>query len=400
MKEILLFGCLHIFTICKIIPFVCSQPENKYDFCQQKSTSGRDYKGTVNTTIDGIPCQKWSEKQPHDHRFTHAGDHNFCRNPKGTSQSQVWCFTSDPEHERQNCSVPFCPPLKALDFSLDNDRKPDENNSYTHASLQKRNFPPSFTICTAFMVEAWAKKASAKLLLLLDGKGDIWLSIRIYAAAMTYTEFSFEFEASPRISNQSKVLFYPLQWTRICLSKSDASIARLVEDGELILEQEIEVKSKPVNLNLVLGIWKSSNTGDQHEYPGQTTDLNIFSSALTVDQMKSQTSPGFEECGLAGDFLSWEKSLEEEQWTLHSKARWIDLDGGLEGPCRAKTNMNVFPMKEGHDQSDCMKHCEKLGGWSPSVKTKSDWENILKGTKAVSPDPSKLPKKIWLSATE
>ena len=116
--------------------------------------------------------------------------------------------------------------------------------------------------------------------------------------------------------------------------------------------------------------------------------------------MKSQTSPGEKECGLEGDFLSWEKSLEEEQWTLHSKARWVDLDGGLEGPCRANTNMNIFPMKEDHDQSDCMKHCEKLKGWSPSVKTESDWENILKGTKAVSPDPSKLPKKIWLSATE
>ena len=46
-------------------------------------------------------------------------------------------------------------PLKALDFSLDNDDEPDENSSYTHATLQKENLPHSFTICTAFMVEAW-----------------------------------------------------------------------------------------------------------------------------------------------------------------------------------------------------------------------------------------------------
>ena len=60
------------------------------------------------------------------------------------------------------------------------------------------------------------------------------------------------------------------------------------------------------------------------------TNLNIFSSALSVEQMKTQTTAGEGYCGLEGDFLSWEKSLE--QWTVHSKARWVDLDSGLEGP--------------------------------------------------------------------
>ena len=84
--------------------------------CQQKSTSGRSYLGEVNTTVDGIPCQKWSDTKPHDHEFSHVGEHNFCRNPYGSSHSQVWCFTTDPEIPYQNCSVPFCPPLRALDF--------------------------------------------------------------------------------------------------------------------------------------------------------------------------------------------------------------------------------------------------------------------------------------------
>ena len=96
-------------------------------------------------------------------------------------------------------------------------------------------------------------------------------------------------------------------------------------DGELVIEQEVKVKNQPENLNLVLG-----SNGKSHEYPGQTTDLNIFSSSLTLEQMKSQTSPGEKECGLAGDFLSWDESLEEEQWTLHSKARLVDLDGGCQ----------------------------------------------------------------------
>ena len=128
------------------------------------------------------------------------------------------------------------------------------------------------------------------------------------------------------------------------------------------------------------------------------TNLNIFSSALSVEQMKTQTTAGEGYCGLEGDFLSWEKSLE--QWTLHSKARWVDLDSGLEGPCRARAEINVFPMNERHHHSDCMKHCEKLGGRSPSVKTKKEWENVLQQVKSVSPDLARLPQYIWLSATE
>ena len=169
-------------------------------------------------------------------------------------------------------------------------------------------------------------------------------------------------------------------------------------DGELLIEKEVKVKNQPDNLNLVLGI--QSNPKLRYEEPGQTTNLNIFVFALTVEQMKSQTSPGDKECGLEGDFLSWEKSLEEKQWTLHSKARWVELDGGLKGPCRAKSNLNIFPMREGHWQKDCMKHCEKLGGRSPSVKTKQEWENLWKEVKAVSPDFLKLLERIWLSATE
>ena len=396
MNWTLLSTHLSILALCK---HVCSEPIRGQDDrtqigCQQKSTSGRDYLGEANITVDGIPCQKWSDTEPHDHSFTHVGDHNFCRNPVGDPDG-VWCYTTDPGFRQQYCPVPFCPPFKALDFSLDNDSKPDKNNSYTHASLQKENLPPSFTICTAFIVEAWAEYTNAHLFVLRDDKGRFWHTVKIYAAT-TYTQFSIRFENLPRISFQSKNLFYALQWTRVCLSKdSNTSLSRLVVDGELLIEQEVKVKNQPDNLELILG-WD----GNTYEFPGQTTDLNIFSSALTVEQMKSQTSPGEKECGLEGDFLSWEKSLEEEQWTLHSKARWVDLDGGLEGPCRAKAQINVFLMNEWHYQSDCMKHCEKLGGRCPSVKTEMEWENLLKEVKLVSPDPSKLPEAIWLSATE
>ena len=196
--------------------------------CQEKSTSGHSYAGEANTTVDGIPCRRWSDTV----RFTQVGDHNFCRNPIGSSQSQVWCYTMHPEVPYQNCSVLFCPSLKALDFSLDNDFEPDENNSCTHASLQKENLPTSFTICTAFMVEAWTKFQNTWMFVLNDDKGDIWHWVKIYAD-LNVTYFRFQFEDSLKFSVQSESLTYPLQWTRVCLSRnSNTSMVRLVVDKD------------------------------------------------------------------------------------------------------------------------------------------------------------------------
>ena len=76
------------------------------------------------------------------------------------------------------------------------------------------------------------------------------------------------------------------------------------------------------------------------------------------------------------------------------------MDGGVEGPCLTKAKINVFRMIGGHSHSDCMDHCTKLGGRSPSVRTESDWKNLIRETKAASPDPSRLPTWMWLSATE
>ena len=77
--------------------------------------------------------------------------------------------------------------------------------------------------------------------------------------------------------------------------------------------------------------------------------------------MKLETTGGTKECGLAGDFLVWDMSmdldlsLEEEQWTPHSKARLLELDGGLEGPCIAQSKINIFLIKEDdYRHSYCM----------------------------------------------
>ena len=136
---------LHIVNICLAI-IICTAEKILKAFangvgCQHRSSFGRDYRGTANTTETGIPCQKWSDTQPHEHKYTFVGDHNFCRNSAGSGLDKVACFTSDPNIKVDYCSVPVCPPLKVLDFSLDGDWKSDANGTYTHASSKGK--PPS-----------------------------------------------------------------------------------------------------------------------------------------------------------------------------------------------------------------------------------------------------------------
>ena len=76
MKKILQF----LQIISGFIGIIGSQPktwEKMHIGCQQRSTLGHTYVGKANTTVDGIPCQKWSDTEPHSHTFTHVGDHNF-----------------------------------------------------------------------------------------------------------------------------------------------------------------------------------------------------------------------------------------------------------------------------------------------------------------------------------
>ncbi|XP_002741868.2 apolipoprotein(a)-like [Saccoglossus kowalevskii] len=77
-----------------------------------KEQYASDYRGTVNTTIHGKTCQKWSDQTPHSHTRTPAnfpgaglGNHNYCRNPDG--EIQTWCYTTEPGTRWELCDVGY-----------------------------------------------------------------------------------------------------------------------------------------------------------------------------------------------------------------------------------------------------------------------------------------------------
>ena len=64
---------------------------------------------------------------------------------------------------------------------------------WAHASLQKENLPPSFTICFAFMLENWGIHFMSPLILLLDDKEQNWLLVELISLE-GHTEFVINLE--------------------------------------------------------------------------------------------------------------------------------------------------------------------------------------------------------------
>ncbi|XP_076466635.1 uncharacterized protein LOC143297930 isoform X2 [Babylonia areolata] len=113
-----------------VYPFVCERRARRR--CLPLAhADGRDYRGTLDHTVDGHTCQKWTEHYPHPHNLTDRGanasplqdeedrhrvredgeglgDHNFCRNPRAMRRGRPWCFTTKRHPEWQLCDVSSC----------------------------------------------------------------------------------------------------------------------------------------------------------------------------------------------------------------------------------------------------------------------------------------------------
>jgi len=76
--------------------------------------------GTQSTTALGYTCQEWASNTPHDPDPCYKDNskypdgnrsaaRNYCRNPGGSWQGGLWCYTTDPKKRWDACDVPLCP---------------------------------------------------------------------------------------------------------------------------------------------------------------------------------------------------------------------------------------------------------------------------------------------------
>ena len=124
--------------------------------------------------------------------------------------------------------------MKVIDVSADNDQIADANGEYTSATLYGGALPDSFTICSAFMVEAWTtEQSAADLFSLKDDDDQNWAYIYMVAASGS-TTYTLDFGQLFAVK-EIEATFFPLQWTRVCISQD--SVASKVRKKKIYLFQ-------------------------------------------------------------------------------------------------------------------------------------------------------------------
>ena len=123
------------------------------------------------------------------------------------------------------------------------------------------------------------------------------------------------------------------------------------------------------------------------KFTGQWANLNIFSSSLSVEEMKNITSTGNVACEESGgDLVSW----NIRKWVLSGNGGAVRELEYSERPCRRVSKMHLYHMEAQHTQAHCMEHCKKLWGRSPSVRTQKNWETIMEEVTTIAGNTSNI----------
>jgi len=121
-RILLAIGCAPVVLFILILALIVVAATSGVD-CQEMSTAGADYRGTVSRSRSGLECIVWSSLDRDIHTVTvdiypdsGLGDHNYCRNPDRSKQA--WCYTNQSRNAFDLCDIPSCgagePVAKAL----------------------------------------------------------------------------------------------------------------------------------------------------------------------------------------------------------------------------------------------------------------------------------------------
>ena len=193
----------------------------------------------------------------------------------------------------------------------------------TYAELKNdhpASLPPSFTICSTLMLKSCPDQGYPVFFTILDNERAQFLApISVHEDPVSSLKIFYRDGASGEVIRKIPPLF-PNQWTRSCMAINTTSgLIQWVVEGTLVMnitsEEVKNSKNKPTGLSkkLILG---ARSYGGVWKAPSQrVTNINIFSSPLSIEKMKDMTASGL--CGEEGDYLGW----GDMEWFLHGLAR-------------------------------------------------------------------------------
>ena len=186
------------------------------------------------------------------------------------------------------------------------------------------NFPEIYTVCSSVFAKFVTSDLAVMHMLKQDGTP--WYSLSISAGSKKYDTMSdISFFLFLSYNNQatgkfeiefltgSHIPIVPHSWYHICMGLDTVSgLLRIVVNGVVMVNEEKDyfrntMQWKPNSLEGKLFIFKSYR-GYWYQHRGIISNLNIFSSMMSVEDMVTRTSGG-KDCSSPGDYIRQENTL-------------------------------------------------------------------------------------------
>ena len=269
----------------------------------------------------------------------------------------------------------------------------DEIHTYAELKHDPRaSLPDSFTICSTISITSCPNYAWPSFFTILDNDRAQFL------APVSNRDDMVSFLAIFYLRGESEELFgkipplFPNQWTSSCMAVNTTSgLIQWVVEGTLVLttiSREVKnSKSRPKDLSKKLVIGARSYAGIWKAPSGKVTNLNIFSSPLSIEQMERMTKRGG--CVEEGDYLAWGNM----EWVLHGQIQIQTVD--QQEPCQGHPSVNLYYTRF-PDMDACMHHCQNLGTRVPSVTNSEDWAVLQRFLKMEFYNTGLYTLQLWL----
>ena len=184
----------------------------------------------------------------------------------------------------------------------------------TLADDPKGNFPDSYTICSSVFVKFVTTTVIA-IIQMLKQDGTPWyrlsFSVRNYETMSESLILWYDHPAGGNFQKEnlvnSDIPIVPNSWYHVCLGLDTLSgLLRIVVNGVVMVNEEKDyfrntTQWKPKTLERKLLLFKSY-ISLWYQHRGTISNLNIFSSIMSVEKMVSRTTGG-DDCSSPGDYI-------------------------------------------------------------------------------------------------
>ena len=183
----------------------------------------------------------------------------------------------------------------------------------TLANDPKANLPDSFSICSSIFIKFRPGLKDVGIFEMFKEDGSHWFLLNYYVKTL---EFFYENPATGK-SDMEKfsgtiIPIVPHSWYHACMGLDTVSgLLRIVVNGIEVVNEEKDyfrnTKSwKPRSIENKILLFKAHKNGFWSQQKSAFSNLNIFGSMMTVEDMEKRTSGG-DTCAFPGDYLRYKQ---------------------------------------------------------------------------------------------